>query len=141
MHFLCFSAAKFWHNPNNFPDETAAIMWVLSYMKEGSAWEWPNEYLEPVVDGKPKHSTFESFFTTIKDEFSDPDKQATKIYKLCTITQGDHTTNKYVHTFRKAAQGSGYVEEALIEEFQCSLNRWLWERVSNLDKVPDTIDG
>ena len=31
---------------NDFPDETAAIMWVLSYMKEGSAREWRDEYLK-----------------------------------------------------------------------------------------------
>ena len=43
--------------------------------------------------------------------------------------------------FRKAAQSSGYGGEALIEEFKRSLNSRLRERVSNLDNVPETIDG
>ena len=88
---------------NNFPDETTAIMWVLSYMKEGSAREWHNEYLETVEKGKPQHSTLEDFFVMIKEEFGDPDKWATKIYKLHTITQGERTTDEHVLAFRKAA--------------------------------------
>ena len=87
---------------NDFPDETAAIMWVLLYMKEGLAREWRDKYLESVENGKPQHKMLEDFFTTIKEEFGDPDKQATKIYKLRTITQGEHTADEHVLTFRKA---------------------------------------
>ena len=39
---------------------------------------------------------------TIKEEYGDPDKLVTKIYKLRTITQGDHTADKHMHTLRKA---------------------------------------
>ena len=107
---------------NDFPDETAAIMWVLSYMKEGSAREWRDEYLETVENGKPQHKTLEDFFDTIKEEFGDLDKRATKIYKLRTITQGERTADEHVLAFRKAARSSGYGGEALIEEFERSLN-------------------
>ena len=51
---------------NDFLDETTAIMWVLSYMKEGSTHEWHNKYLETVKKGKPQHSTLEEFFMTIR---------------------------------------------------------------------------
>ena len=57
------------------------------------------------------------------------------------ITQGDHTADEHVYTFREAAQGSGYAGEALIKEFKHSLNGRLHERVSNLDNMPDTING
>ena len=107
---------------NDFPDETAAIMWVLSYMKEGSAREWHDEYLETVENGKPRHKTLEDFFTTIKEEFGNPDKWVMKIYKLCTVTQGERMADEHVLTFRKAAWSSGYGGEALIEEFKCLLN-------------------
>ena len=124
---------------NNFPDETMAIMWVLSYMKEGLAREWRNEYLETVENGKPRQKMLEDFFTMIKEEFGDPDKRATKIYKLHTITQGERMVDEHVLAFRKAAWSSGY-GEALIEEFKRSLNSRLHECVSNLDNIPDTID-
>ena len=88
---------------NDFPDETAAIMWVLSYMKEGTARGWHNEYLEQVENGKPQHHTLEDFFETIKEEFGDPDKKATKIYRLHMITQGDRTADEHVLEFKKVA--------------------------------------
>ena len=93
---------------NEFVNETSTIMWVLSYIKEGSAHEWRNNYLETVKYGKPKHSTLKSFFDMLEEEFGDPDKRSTKIYKLCTIMQGDHTADEHMQSFRKAARGSGY---------------------------------
>ena len=83
----------------------------------------------------------EDFFTTIKEEFGDHDKQATKIFKLRTITQSERTVDEHVLMFKKAAWSSSYGGEALIEEFKHSLNSWLHEHVSNLDNIPETIDG
>ena len=121
---------------------TPSLWWQSVEDREiGSAREWRDEYLETVEHGKPQHKMLEDFFNTIKEEFGDPDKQATKIYKLRTITQGDHTADEHVLAFRKAARSSGYGGEALIEEFKRSLNSRLRERVSNLDNVPETIDG
>ena len=93
-----------------------------------------------VENGKLWHKTLEDFFTTIKEEFGDPDKQATKIYKLCTITQGECTADEHVLAFRKVAQSSSYGGEALIKEFKCSLNSQLHKHISNLDNIPETID-
>jgi Domain of unknown function (DUF4939) len=67
---------------NNFLTDRATIMWVLSYMQSGSALEWRDEYLEDMEKGVPKHAMLEAFFETLKEEFGDPDKRATKIYKL-----------------------------------------------------------
>ena len=126
---------------NDFPDETVAIMWVLSFMKEGLAREWRDKYLETMENGKPQHKMLEDFFTTIKKEFGDPDKRAIKIYKLHTITQGERTVDEHMLMFRKVARSSGYGGEALMEEFKRSLNSWLHKCVSNLDNVPETING
>jgi hypothetical protein len=53
--------------------------------------------------GVLKHATLDAFLETLKEEFGDPDKQLMKIYKLCTLVQGDHTTDEHVQTFKKAA--------------------------------------
>jgi hypothetical protein len=37
--------------------------------------------------------------------------------------------------------GAGYYRNALIEEFKCSLNSRLQEQISNLDNIPETIEG
>ena len=49
--------------------------------------------------------------------------------------------DEHVQSFKKAACRSGYSGYALMEEFKRSLNTRLRERVSNLDRIPETIDG
>jgi hypothetical protein len=90
--------------------------------------------------GKPRHTTLEEFFNTLKEEFGDPDRKATKIYRLRTIQQGDRTADKHVLAFKKIARSLGYSGDALTEEFKCSLNGRLRERISNLDNVPGSVD-
>jgi hypothetical protein len=126
---------------NNFPTDRAAIMWVLSYMQSGLALEWRDDSLEDMKKGTLKHAMLQAFFDMLKAEFGDPDKHAMKVYKLRTITQGEHTANEHVQMFKKAAWGAGYYGNVLIEEFKCSLNARLREHVSNLDNVPETIKG
>jgi hypothetical protein len=126
---------------NDFPMDRAAIMWVLSYMQSGSALEWRDDYLEDMEKGVSKHATLQAFFDMLKEEFGDPDKRATKIYKLRTLVQGNHTANEHVQTFKKATWGAGYYGNALIKEFKCLLNSRLREHISNLENVPETIEG
>jgi enoyl-[acyl-carrier-protein] reductase (NADH) len=115
--------------PNEFTNHQSAIMWVLSYMAEGSALEWRDEYLAEMSlnDGVLRHKTLKTFFETIKEEFGNPDRQSTKVYKLCTIMQGDHTVDKHVQSFKKAVHRSGYSGFSLIKEFKHSLNNHLRE--------------
>ena len=128
-------------HPNDFPSERTAIMWAVSYMNRGSACEWRDDYLEDAKEGNYRYDTLQAFLNTVQEEFGDPDRRLTKIYKLRTIMQGDKTADEHVQSFKKAARGSGYSGYALMEEFKCSLNARLRERVSNLDRIPETIDG
>ena len=66
--------------------------------------------------------TLQAFFEAVQEEFGDPDRQSTKIYKLCMIMQGDKTVDEHVQSFKKAACGSGYSGYTLVEEFKQSLN-------------------
>ena len=116
-------------------------MWATSYMNQGSACKWRDDYLEDAKEGNYHYDTLQAFFDTIQEEFGDPDRRSTKIYKLCTIMQGDKTADEHVQSFKKAARGSGYSGYTLMEEFKCSLNMRLRERVSNLNRIPETIDG
>ena len=44
-------------HPNDFPSERTAIMWAASYMKEGSACEWRDDFLEDAKDGDYRFET------------------------------------------------------------------------------------
>ena len=97
--------------------------------------------MEDAKEGNYRFDMLQAFFDAVQEEFGDPDRQSTKIYKLHTIVQGDKTVDKHVQSFKKAACGLGYSSYALVEEFKCSLYAWLREQVSNLDRIPETIDG
>ena len=97
-------------------------MWAVSYMNQGSAREWRDDYLEDAKEGNYRYDTLRAFLDTVQEEFRDPDRRSTKIYKLCTIMQGDKTADEHVQSFKKAACGSGYSSYTLMEEFKCSLN-------------------
>ena len=80
----------------------------------------------------PKRATtdlthYRPFFEAVQEEFGDPDRRSTKIYKLRTIMQGDKTADEHVQSFKKAVHGLGYSGYALMEEFKCSLNAQLRE--------------
>jgi hypothetical protein len=103
--------------------------------------KWRDDYLKDMDKGVPKYTMLEAYFETLKEEFSDPDKRLTKIYKLRTLVQGNHTANEHVQTFKKAVWGTGYYGNMLIEEFKRSLHPRLRECISNLNNIPETIEG
>ena len=114
-------------HPNDFPSERTAIIWAVSYMNQGSACKWHDDYLEDAKEGNYQFDMLQAFFEAVQEGFGDPDRQFTKIYKLCTIMQGDKMADKHVQSFKKAAHGSGYSGYALMEEFKCSLKMQLRE--------------
>ena len=114
-------------HPNDFPLERTAIMWAVLYMNQGLACKWCDDYLEDTKEGNYHFESLQAFFDAVQKEFGDPDRRSTKIYKLCTIAQGDKTADEHVQSFKKAACGSGYSSYALVEEFKRSLNARLRE--------------
>ena len=69
-------------HPNNFPLERTAIMWAISYMNQKSACEWHDDYLEDAKEGNYHFDILQAFFEAVQEEFGDPDRWSTKIYKL-----------------------------------------------------------
>jgi hypothetical protein len=126
-----------------FPDEKAEIMWILSYMQEGTALKYREAFLtialkEPSVWGWPL-STRDDLIKDIEVTFGDPNEQDTKVFAITTITQGDKTADEHVQDFKLAEYNSGYTGTALIYEFKRSLNKGLREKLNNLDRRPVTI--
>ena len=114
-------------------------MWAILYMNQGLVHEWHDVYLED-KEGNYHFDMLQAFFEAVQEKFGDPDRWSTKIYKLCMITQGDKMVDEHVQSFKKAACRSGYSGYTLVEEFKHSLNAQLREQVSNLNRIPETID-
>ena len=54
----------------------------------------------------------------IQQWFSDMDKQATMLLKICTMMQGDKTADEHIQDFEKAALEASYEGFPLIVEFK-----------------------
>ena len=61
--------------------------------------------MEDTKEGNYHFDTLQAFFEAVQEEFSDPDKWSTKIYKMCMIVQGDRMADKHVQIFKKAVHG------------------------------------
>jgi hypothetical protein len=123
-----------------FADDRTKVFWVLSFMQEGAVREWRDDVLQQLKDGDEPFADIDGFWSKLEDEFGDPDKQSTKVFRLRTIQQGENTADEHVQSFKKIARGSGYFGIALVQEFKRSLNRPLREKISNAEIPPTTIE-
>ena len=67
------------------------------------------------------YNTADDLLQEIQWRFSDTDKRATMSLKICTMMQGDKSTDEHVQDFEKAALEAGYEGFPLIVEFKWSL--------------------
>ena len=129
---------------DEFPDEKAQIMWILSYMQEGAALKYCEAFLsvalrEASIWGWPITSC-EDLIRDIEMTFGDPNEKDTKVFTITTINQGEKSADEHVQDFKLATFDSGYEGVALIYEFKCSLNKGLCEKLNNLERRPLKIE-
>src|SRR5258708_7897083 len=80
-----------------FMDEQSTILFVLSYMKGGSAGPWATQKINRILDTANSASTTWAEFTIELDEmFVDLNHQATARRKLATLHQGDSSVEELI---------------------------------------------
>ena len=85
------------------------------------------------------YNTADDLLQEIQKRFSNTDKWATMLLKICTMMQGDKTADEHVQDFEKAALEAGYEGFPLIVEFKQSLHPALRKRLSEIRPQPITI--
>src|SRR5260370_13061814 len=75
-----------------FPDECSHILFILSYMKGGSAGPWAtqkvNQLLNPLLPPTP---TLDEFAEELDSMFTDLNRESMACQKLSTLLQGNGT--------------------------------------------------
>lgn len=122
------------------------ILFLLSYMRGGTAGPWKRNFLEKMTKDKTGAKifpTFKDFCNQLNAAFLLADKVGDVKSKLKTIEmRGGKTTDDYNRKFQNAAAHSGITEDAaLIEYYINGLPAALYEKVSNLENYPTTIEG
>src|SRR5260370_39093104 len=74
---------------SEFPDEHSNVLFVLSYMKGGSAGPWAMQKINSILyPANPEEVTWAAFGLELDEMFVDPNCQATTWRKLTTLCQG-----------------------------------------------------
>jgi len=86
------------------------VIWVLSYVQEGSADIWKENMMEELEVGEMEYESIEEFFTSMKKEFGGGEEKATKVAELRRLEQGERLMEEFVQIFKRVARESGYEE-------------------------------
>jgi hypothetical protein len=128
-------------NPTIYDTDMKKIILALSYMKEGTAAIWAqNFYEEAYSSGTPAFGTDKDFWIEFKKSFGSVDQKITAITKLKHLTQGNSIT-EYIAEFKTLAVQSTIKQDvALIHFFESGLKPGLAKSIYLKESVPDTID-
>jgi hypothetical protein len=117
------------------------IILALSYMKEGTAAIWAqNFYEEAYSSGTATFGKAEDFWAEFKKYFGSVDQKITAMTKLKHLTQGNSIT-KYIVEFKTLAVQSTIKQDiTLIHFFETGLKPRLVKHIYLKEAIPDTID-
>src|SRR5258708_34145827 len=85
---------------SEFPDEHSNVLFVLLYMKGGSAGPWAMQKINFILyPANPEEVTWAGFISELGEMFADPNHQATTWRKLATLHQGDSSVEELIREF------------------------------------------
>src|SRR6266436_181760 len=80
---------------SKFPDECSNVLFILSYMKGGTAGPWATQRINSILyPSDPEEVTWAGFMLELNEMFVDPNCQATTRRKLATLCQGDSSVEE-----------------------------------------------
>ncbi len=80
-----------------FTDEQSSILFILSYMKGGSAGPWAAQKINRILDAaNPAETMWVEFTIELNEMFMDLNCQATARRKLATLCQGNSSVEELI---------------------------------------------
>src|SRR5258708_17502420 len=86
---------------SKFLDECSNVLFILSYMKGGSAGPWATQKTNSILyPANTEEVTWTGFVSELDKMFVDPNCQATTRRKLATLHQGDSSVEELIQEFK-----------------------------------------
>src|SRR5258705_2743478 len=124
---------------SKFPDERSNVLFVLSYMKGGTAGPWATQRINSILYlSKAEEVTWAGFVSELDKMFADPNCQATARRKLATLHQGNSSVEELIREFEIHGPISGLGDVGLIDCFEQVIHPWLQESIYHLEPMPTT---
>jgi Retrotransposon gag protein len=134
----------------DFPDDEAKCLFVLSYMKGGTAEQWANLFTDNLLAGSNQYPDQDKLWDTLDDRFSDSQKQYTTQTAYANLTQGTMKAEEFFMRFDLCRLQLGYMSELenkdkgndarLIADLEERVRPALLKRIADKEKVPGTYE-
>jgi len=116
------------------------VQWILSYVQGGSADVWKENVLEELEAGELEFETVGEFLAEIKKEFGEGEEESVKAAELRKLEQGGRTIEEFVQEFKRAARGSEYEGQPLVEKFKRGINGVIRRRLMESENQLGSIE-
>src|SRR5258705_649033 len=122
---------------SEFQDERSNALFILSYMKGGSAGPWATQKINSILFDA-QEVTWAGFVEELNEMFADPNRQATARRKLATLHQGDSSVEELIREFEIHRPISGLGNVGLVDRFEQAIHPRLRESIYHLEPMPST---
>src|SRR6266436_5214333 len=104
---------------SKFPDEHSNILFILLYMKGGTAGPWATQKINSILYlANAEEVMWAGFVLELDKMFADPNCQATAQRKLATLHQGDSSVEELIREFEIHGPISGLGDVGLVDQFK-----------------------
>src|SRR6202522_2942815 len=117
------------------------IIFMLSYMTEGTARAWKEAFVRDVINSQANDfGSLKQFTVNLKKAFEASDSEGDARAKLRQLKQGKDSVDDYVAQFRILAGKARMTDNAaLTEYFMEGVNSWILQKIFAQEKLPATI--
>ena len=134
-------------NADAYPNNLDKILFILSYMSEGDANSWKEEFFDSAEQTLAQAGisltlgTYQNFITEIEKDFSPYDAPKDAIYEMKELKLGKSSIEEHVSKFKMLVTKSKLAKnDAVAEYFIETLPVPLQTRIMSLPTPPTTLD-
>src|SRR5258706_5946999 len=122
---------------SEFLDKHSNALFILSYMKGGSAGPWATQKINSILFDA-QEVMWARFIEELDKMFADPNCQATARRKLATLCQGDSSVEELIQEFEIHGPISGLGDVGLVDRFEQAIHPRLCESIYHHEPMPST---
>jgi hypothetical protein len=130
-------------NGDLYTSDQDKILFVLSYMSEGDANSWKEEFFDTKEQTEPLDlGTYDALIKQIVKDFSPYDAPKDAIYEMKELKMGNTPVEEHVSKFKMLVTKSKLAKnDAVAEYFRETLPVPLQTKILSLSDPPTTLDG
>jgi len=127
----------------SFKSDAEKIAFTLSFMNEGDAAAWNEQFMEKALSTTPPNlGTWTQFLTDLNDAFKPYDAPGDALEEMKTLRVGNNSIDEHIAKFKMLVtrSGLGTTSPAVIDYFRETLNIPLQRQILSLAIPPATLD-